>query len=432
MSHHAGPPAGGASAPSPGVPRPRARWRTIDSLTEDDWRRWSELAVSAVGGNAFLTPWFIRAALRHLEPAARLDLLWVERDAAPVGSAACNAPLPAAAPPTGTLAALLVVRPAAPRRSLPFAHLEAWRCVHAYTGGALLARVGARDARAALLAALPTHPEGLGALRLTNLRGEDDCPLQAAHEDSSSAPRWFQTRSGRRAGLRLRATSRPSAAPTTDAQPQDPGPADLSRGRARLQREFGPLRLRVLRGAAVTEAVVERHLALEAAGWKSRAGSALLSSPATAGFFRDCVAGALAHDAVVFCELWAGDTPIASTSNFVCGGVLSAFKLGWEPRAARASPGLLVDQALAAAAAQELPDVHLIDSCADPGSHLERIWTDRVEVVDGYLAWGTAESASLAALNAARRLRNRLQGALRRVTIRRAPRPAGAAFRPRR
>lgn len=398
MSHQAGPPAGALRGPEDGAYRYLSRWLGLDALAEADWRRWDALARTSVDGNPFLAPWFVRPALHHLEPDARLDVLWVERDAGE----------PSATP----AAVLLARRNAAPRRSLPRPHLEAWRGLHAYTSGALLWRDDPAGARRALLAALAANPAGHGALRLSNLRTGDDGCLLGGLTDGTSGLRWYPTRAARRAAWRR--TSAGAEAPSATrgaAEMADPAPADLRRARVRLEREFGALELRLLRGATLTDEAVERHLALEAAGWKAGAGSALLAAPTTAAFFRECVAGARAADAALFCELWAGDTPVASTSNFVCGGVLSAFKVGWEPRAARASPGLLVDHALAAIADRELPDVALIDSCADPGSYLERVWPARIAVADGYLAWGRMEQAALGALASARALRARLRGA---------------------
>ena len=78
---------------------------------------------------------------------------------------------------------------------------------------------------------------------------------------------------------------------------------DFRRGESR-RKEIGRLsaRLREQGQVATTRArsdeeaalYCEEFLALEAAGWKGRAGSALASCPAKAAFFRDAIAGAQA------------------------------------------------------------------------------------------------------------------------------------------
>jgi hypothetical protein len=297
------------------------------------------------------------------------------------------------------LVAVLPLHRAAPNRSLPLPHLQAYRNVHAFTGGALVDAVDPASVIRCLLGALSQHSSGLGALRLTNLRCDGPMAVAVSPIARELGFAWFSTRRASRAALHISAES--AAARTTPK----PVPASLQRARARLESEFGTFEFRVLRGAEITDGVIERHLELEAAGWKSTRGTALLSSAEGAAFFRQVAREAADAGAAFFCELLAGNEVVASTSNFRTGPFASAFKVGWQPRFARCSPGTLIDHELARHAPTALPGLHWIDSCADPGSHLDRIWDDRISVCDGYLAWRRAERTALGAMEVTRQAR---------------------------
>jgi hypothetical protein len=301
---------------------------------------------------------------------------------------------------------------------LPFAHLAAYRPVHAYSSGALVDARFAEASLEALFDALPAVLPGGGALRLGNLRCDGGLGSAAAPLLDRAGLRWFVTRDGTRAALRLeaaagsvgRALQQPGCG--DDHQPPPPGKA-MRRAQARLESLAGPVVFRALRDSEVDAAAVERHLALEHAGWKGPAGGSLLAHTDHAEFFREVVRGAAAAGSVLFCELLAGDAVIASTSNFLAGREAFAFKLGWNPRLARGSPGRLVDDALRRHAPALLAGIRTIDGCADPGSHLDQIWDDRLRVTDGYLAWGRKERAVLATFETARRWRDAARGLLR-------------------
>jgi hypothetical protein len=306
----------------------------------------------------------------------------------------------------------------APLGSLPMRHLVAYRPVHAYSSGALVdARFVSQSLRA-LLAALPDVVPDCGALRLGNFRCDGALGIAAAPLLAEAGLRWFVTREGWRAALQLAAAG---GADPRSVHPGAPGGLPmpmptrkpLRRALLRLESMVGPVSFRVLRDAAVDPDAIERHLALEHAGWKGPAGESLLARPKHAAFFRDVVRGAAAAGGVLFCELLSQDSVLASTSNFLAGREAFAFKVGWQPRLARGSPGLLIDAALRGHAPDVLAGLRTLDSCADPGSHLDRIWPHRLRVVDGYLAWGRRERTTLTALATVRRWRDGARGLIR-------------------
>lgn len=376
-------------------PRFTARWVDLRQLPASFEDQWLALGMRALEGNAFLAPWFLVPAAQWLDPGRDLRLLSIDAEGER-GSLG--------------LVGLACVVDAAAAGSLPWPHLAAYRPVHAYCSGALLDPRWPADVLRALLAALPgpLAPRA-GALRLSNLRC--DGPVSAVCRPllAGAAWRWFPTRVGARATLPVRPSpgghpaeaSRPRPVEATAAMPRQ-----LRRGLKRLSTSLGRVEFRMLRGAAIDDDAIERHLVLEHAGWKGGRGTALLTRPPEAAFFRAVFRSAAARDAAFFGELLAGGRVVASTSNLVAGRQGFAFKLGWDPQLARCSPGLLVDFALAQHAGALLAGVEFVDSCADPGSYLERIWPGRISVADGYLAWGTGERALLAGLAAARHLRD--------------------------
>jgi CelD/BcsL family acetyltransferase involved in cellulose biosynthesis len=358
-----------------------ARGLPLEALTPALEDEWLALAGRSIEGNCFLAPWFIKPAARWLDPGLPLRLLLVEAfdSGQRLG-----------------LSALMAVRGVPAARSLPIAHLAAYRPLHAYSSGALVDARFATPSLQALLTALPDLlPEG-GALRLANFRCDGDLGGAAAPLLEGAGLRWFVTRDGRRAALRLEGEG---PLPPVARKP-------MRRALERLESLAGPVRFRALRDAEVDVAAVERHLALEHAGWKGPAGGSLLAQAGHAEFFRDVVRGAASASSLLFCELLAGDRVVASTSNFLAGREAFAFKLGWDPQLARGSPGRLVDDALRCHAPTVLSGARTLDGCADPGSHLDQIWDDRLRVIDGYLAWGRRECAVLAAFAAARRWRD--------------------------
>lgn len=347
---------------------------------------WLDLLGRALEGNPFLAPWFLKPALRWLDPGAEVDLLLVERfeDGRCVG-----------------LEGLLPLRAAPPATSLPLPHLALYRPVHAYAGGVLVAMLDARPVLSCMFEALADGNSRGAALRLEYLRR--DGPLaREAREAIRGRAQWFATRRVQRAALRPAARS-PGRERETRAA------ARLRRGERSLERELGPVSFHALRGAAVDADAIERHLRLESLGWKGRSGSAMLSDPAQAAFFRELAAGAARAGAALFCELHAGGQVVASTSNFLAGGDAVAFKLGWDPACSSAGPGLLVDDALRRHAASALQGVRLVDGCAEAGSYLERVWPNRIRVEDGYLAWGWPERSLLAAYARGRKIRDALR-----------------------
>ncbi|PZR90147.1 MAG: hypothetical protein DLM67_18355 [Candidatus Nephthysia bennettiae] len=110
--------------------------------------------------------------------------------------------------------------------------------------------------------------------------------------------------------------------------------------RRRLEREIGaPVQL-VDRSDAVG---VESFLQLEASGWKGRQGSALASNPNHAQLLRRWSATLEEEQRLQVLFLQAGDLPLAAQVNVLDGDGLFGFKVAYDERFARRSPGVLLE-----------------------------------------------------------------------------------------
>jgi CelD/BcsL family acetyltransferase involved in cellulose biosynthesis len=127
-------------------------------------------------------------------------------------------------------------------------------------------------------------------------------------------------------------------------------------------------------------------------------------------FFEEMTRGFSERGKALFCELLLDGKVIASSSNYVSGSCVLAFKIGWDPDFARFSPGRLAELAIIEHLSAELPEVDRLDSGSAPGSYVERMWLERHYLSEGMIATSRAAGAALSLLNLMRQLRRRVRG----------------------
>ena len=142
--------------------------------------------------------------------------------------------------------------------------------------------------------------------------------------------------------------------------------------------QSGPVSFSLVHGPQITTQHIVNFLKLEKMGWKGEAGTALASTPGDSQFFYEMCRQMSAAHKLVFGELKVGSQVIASTCNLIDNNVLFAFKVGWNPEFTAGSPGVWSELELMQAIGNELPNITLIDSCAQPGSHLDDLWPERI------------------------------------------------------
>ncbi len=117
----------------------------------------------------------------------------------------------------------------------------------------------------------------------------------------------------------------------------------LARKRRQAERQFGPVRLRVLTpGPHEAADLIDRAYRVEANSWKSRAGTALMQDPRQAGFFHLLGQRAAAQGHLRLAFLDIGGQPAAMQYGIVRGGVFWSLRLGYDERYAKVSPGELL------------------------------------------------------------------------------------------
>jgi hypothetical protein len=119
------------------------------------------------------------------------------------------------------------------------------------------------------------------------------------------------------------------------------------------------------------------ELALEAAGWKGRAGTALANDLGAGRFFAEALRRAFSAGALLFHRLRLGDRPIAMIVNFIEGGAAYCFKIAYDEEFARYSPGVLLEIEMMRAL-ETVPGLSFIDSCAvSDHSMINSLWRER-------------------------------------------------------
>jgi CelD/BcsL family acetyltransferase involved in cellulose biosynthesis len=207
---------------------------------------------------------------------------------------------------------------------------------------------------------------------------------------------------------------------------------------ARLRRRLtvhGKLELATARTEAEVAASLSEFLALEARGWKGRAGTAIDSNPAIGRFVGSAMT-ALAADAMARIDrLRLDGRTLAAAITLRHGEAAWFWKIAFDEAYARCSPGVQLTLEVTAAL---LADARMVraDSCAiEHHPMIDHVWRERIAVSDRLIAVdATAERAFWVARRleawryrgraAAKRLREEMQRASRR---RRGPAPAFAS-----
>jgi CelD/BcsL family acetyltransferase involved in cellulose biosynthesis len=332
-----------------------------------------DLAARALARNVFYEAAFLAHAAHHLRDDGRPQIVgvWTGGDAP-------------------RLIGLLPV--VTPRFAFVGGKARGWLSHYMVDGAPLLDAACAADALGAFLAWLGCADRGAAAMLFPGV--DADGPFAALlREVASRDGLAFE-----RLSLRTRAVLRPRA----EAGSADERAAGL-RARKELQRqerrlmESGALTQRVATSRADVRDAFEHFLALEARGWKGRAGTAMMQDPSAAAFARSAMR-ALAGEGRCRIDLLELDgAPIAATIELRAGATTSFWKIAYDEQHARFSPGVQLAARLSARHLAE-GDAGLVDSCAETGHPMiDRLWTERMRVVD--LVIGTTpERASAAGL----------------------------------
>jgi len=347
---------------------------------------WRELSTHALEPNAYLTPMFVLPALAHLGSALPVRIFLIESE--------CNE--------------LIGVGVFNIKRLLPLfggQFLVGYRSRHSFLSGLLVDLEQAELAVDAFFAFVSRPATCWHGVRFDWLNTDN----RLGHLLLESARRhniwWSESERMRRAVLL------PKGEDARALINRIPGYRlkELRRCLRRLG-EKGKLDWHIHSGAALTEAVVERFLALEHMGWKGEAGTSVRANPAHEQFFTAMIAGFRETGGVFFTELLHDGRVIASTCNLLSGNSAFAFKIGWDPAYARFSPGMLNELYLLERANEIFGHLDLIDSGSVEGSFIDKLWFDKRELLSGVFATTRTGKLCFALAAARRRLRHGLAG----------------------
>ena len=320
---------------------------------DDLGRPWDELSARAAEPNAFLSRWAAQARLRHLpdRTGARVLAAWRGESRRLVGL-------------------MVLVRP----RGRHFNPLPVLRAAELYAplSTPLLDAERPAEIWAAMLAALAR--EGIGALALPFLGAGG--PVAAALREAAAGGFPLAVLGGhRRALLPGGCTGADYMRSTLERRRR----READRQRRRLS-DQGSLDFAVARSPAEVAAALDGFLALEAAGWKGRAGTALAAAPGAAAYFREAAEAGARAGAFRVATLLLDGRPVAAGLVSIAGRRAFYVKTAYDEDLARYSPGLLLTLDLTAHLLDD-PAIEDADSVADADHPMiDRLWTGRCAI----------------------------------------------------
>ena len=321
---------------------------------------WERLASRAAEPNPFFEPWYLLPSLRKWGEGVRAKAWFHE----------------------GRLAGLMPVARAARYYGHPLTHASVWLHANAFCGVPLIAAGNEdafwrdmlahfdRRARHALFLHLPMMPA-------------DGTANRALERVLAASPRAHYTVAEENRAL---LTGERSAEAYLEAAMSAKKRKELRRQHNRLAEEGALVIERLEDDSGLAEWTAE-FLALEAAGWKGEAGSALSSAPDTRSLFEHSLAGAAAAGRLERLALRLDGRAIAMLVNFVTPPGAYSFKTAFDEDYARFSPGMLLQ--LENLALLERPAIQWADSCAVEGHPMiERLWRDKRRMISRNIAIG--------------------------------------------
>lgn len=356
---------------------------------------WGDLEDRAIDGNAFLSPAFVLPAAHHLTPKADPIAVIVEETS--TDSPAASKRL---------MGLMLLMKASDDSRPIPGSALQLYHSRHSYRSGVFLDSTRAEEAARCIATALRD-----GLLEVPTIGFRDwyaDGPSSVILKNAflEAGLQWFENESYQRACLDLR-QERDFVSKLPNSLRKE-----LRRCGRRLA-ERGTVTHTLHTGASVDSAVIDRHIQLEHMGWKGENGSSLIAR-GDVEFFRSAAAVFAARGKAFFSEIAVNDQVIASTSNFISGSDAFAFKVGWHPEFSQVSPGQLNELDTLQCLPEKLLEVRSIDSGAEEGSFIERLWPGRMRITEGCIALNARGRITLRGIGVARRVKRSVSAMLRK------------------
>jgi CelD/BcsL family acetyltransferase involved in cellulose biosynthesis len=160
---------------------------------------------------------------------------------------------------------------------------------------------------------------------------------------------------------------------------------ELRRTERRLT-DLGALLFTAATEPLAVAAAVEDFFALEASGWKGKAGTAAAYRESMKGFVTTALASLAREGKVAINRLLLDGRAIAAAITLFSGDAAWYWKTAYDENFARYAPGVLLTAALTEELADS-PGIARTDSCAAPGnSMLDYVWAERLTLCDRLIA----------------------------------------------
>ena len=311
---------------------------------------WERLVARAAEPNPFFEPWYLLPSLRQ----------WGAADGVRVKAWFHD----------GRLAGLMPVARKPRYYGHPLTHASVWLHPNAFCGVPLVAAGHEERFWEHLLAHFDRRAARALFLHLPQLPTEGPVFAALTRVLARSGRMHYLAAQEARAML----AGETSAAAYLEAAMSAKKRKELRRQRGRLAEE-GALAFERLEGGDNIAEWTAEFLALEAAGWKGEAGSALACAPATTALFTGALAGAAAAGRLERLALRLDGRAIAMLANFITAPGAYSYKTAFDEAYARFSPGMLLQ--LENLALLEREGIQWADSCAAQGHPMiERLWRD--------------------------------------------------------
>lgn len=333
--------------------------RKIDELTVhiDGWRR---LSANALESNVFYEPAMLIPALRHLVEPERWQVVLIYRERQLI------ALFPLCRRQVGGVTSSIV--------------LELLRYRHSYLHTPLVDRQQAEVAMAAWLEWLHAR-SGTSVLRASRVTIEGPVFGLMRRELQLLGGNWATTRH----------FLRPLLDPSGDADEYLAGTLSrerlrqLHRRRRGLEKQ-GRVSFHVLEPADDIRPWLSAFLALEAAGWKGEAGTALAQTPAHVRFFREAASDLHRNGQVLFYGLRQADRWIALACDFRAaepGGGAFCFKQAYDENLGKFAPGVQLEVEIVRLFHDAVRHSGWVDSCTSPRNEvIGGLWRGRRAIGD--------------------------------------------------
>lgn len=324
-------------------------WRELDNPS--GIARWDALAFLAQEPNPFLESWYLLPALREFARKSDVRLFCLESE--------------------GQLLGLLPIKRSLKYYRYPFPNLHNWHHHNSFLGMPLVAPGAERAFWQGLLSWADDHAGSALFFHATHLPLSG--PLHEALDDVLGADGRPFALVHREERAMLASDLSPDA--YLEAAMTGKKRKELRRQYNRLS-ELGELRVERHRDDANLVEWTRAFLALERAGWKGAAGSALASSEGTTALFADAMKGAAARGRLERVSLSLDGTPIAMLANFITPPGAFSYKTAFDESYARFSPGVLLQRENLALL--DNAEIAWCDSCA-AADHpmIDHIWRER-------------------------------------------------------